>query len=116
MTTPLTLTALFDGALIVGATLRLIRLLIIDDLGYYAFTLPTYRTLVRLLPDTKRWVADGLTCPFCIGFWLGALTVVSYWLVNSHDTATLVWRLTAGALTLNWVAGHVFDRVDNRED
>lgn len=96
--------AILDIALIIGATLRLIRLTTVDDIAA-----PARLTLIRRSPPRLvDWTHGLLTCPHCIGFWLSAAVVTS-WLWAGHRP---VWQAATGILTVSYLAGHVSARLD----
>lgn len=49
--------------------------------------------------DDKSWLAKGLRCPHCVGFWMaGVVTGYLVWLgVISLALSPLVWLAVAGA-------------------
>ena len=113
--------ALFDGALLIGATLRLVQFVILDDLGRKAL-LPLETRLRARLSPARQWVADGFTCPFCIGMWIGLADVLLWYGADNLGGGWLIaWRLLFGALTLNFVVGHlavrfgIYDGDDDQE-
>ena len=123
-----TLATTIDLLLILGATLRLTRLAVVDDLGVWWLQDPITRWAVSREGSTvtyedgsyaadpdRGWrnkLAEGTTCGFCIGFWIGCL-VIGSWLIASHtDTLTFAWRIGALAFTLNYLAGHISGRMD----
>lgn len=120
---------LVDFALLLLATLRLSRLVMADDLGKWMILRPTAQWLdgylTRRVGDgdtpTQRadfegyrkrvFLAGGLTCPFCIGFWIGAiLLLVGYSLGNLGHFPGL-FRLALGMLALNYLVGHIASRL-----
>lgn len=112
----MTLLALADLALLLLATLRLVRLVLTDDLGRRALGEPIERFLWSRARAGRlpAWFPGGMTCPFCIGFWVGALVLASLALVGgpgADGTAAVLWRYVAGALALNWIAAHVGARM-----
>lgn len=138
---PALLALSLDLALLLGFTLRLSRLVVTDDVGWWWFRLPARRWANRReLPDptpdavqsaygirgvdltypdrllaeprpVNGWrskLVSGLSCPFCVGFWLAALALASLlvaWWVGGFLLAA--WRVVAGLFTLNWVAAHI---------
>jgi len=113
---------LTDTALIVGATMRLTRLIVTDDLGEWWVKEPIMR---RLFPEgvapmdkakniRRLGYFAGLNCPFCCGFWLGAGVLASHAVAKRLGLLRL-WRFAAGALTLNEVAAHAGIRVGDFE-
>jgi hypothetical protein len=102
-----------DMALLLGGSLRLVRLAIMDDLGRRAL-LPLEERLRDRLPEERQWIADGFTCPFCIGFWIGAVLLGTYWFAGyvSPEWMMVPWRLIMGSLALNYVVGHLVATLD----
>ena len=120
-----------DLCLLLGFTLRLVRLVIVDDLGkllvqepFEQLQLMIYANwwekltsaerrgvndgTAELEPPTTYRLLDALSCPWCIGFWLAALALASLlvaWSVGG--TLLVIWRIVAGLFTLNYVAAHV---------
>lgn len=65
-------------------------------------------------PSWRQKLFSGLDCPFCVGFWLAALTVVSLLVAGgpgADGTLAIVWRVVAGVFTLNWLAAHIGARL-----
>lgn len=116
--------------LVLGLTLRLSRLIIVDDVGLWFVRGPAAAWAWGHDKDKRGtgaipWrshLVTGLSCPFCVGFWIGCLVVLSLYLVGGPDstsTAASWWRWIAGAFTLNWTVGHIAARVgdvDNDEE
>lgn len=108
----LVLILLIDLPLLLLGTLRLVRLFIVDDLGRRMLIPLETRLRGRLSPG-KQWVADGFTCPFCIGMWIGTFVLGTYALADMADGYWLLaWRLVFGALALNYVVAHAAVRLD----
>jgi hypothetical protein len=106
-----------DLALALLATLRLTRLVTTDSIGQWWLYSPLYkRAYGRPSVTTKprRWAkyVEGLQCPFCVGFWIGCLVLLSLWLVGGPGHAAEWWRWLAGAFALNYVVGQVSGRLD----
>lgn len=57
-------------------------------------------------------LVKGLDCPFCVGFWLGALVLLAEIVAPRIPIVRHLWRFAAGALALNYVTGHVSARID----
>lgn len=113
---PNLLMALLDGAILTVATLRLVRLFIADDLGR-RMLIPLETRLRARLSDGKQWVADGFTCPFCIGMWIGLASVLLWYGADGAGGWLLVaWRIVFGALALNYVVAHLAVRLDIYDD
>lgn len=117
-----------DLLLLLGLTLRLTRFVVADDLGGWWIRHPAEAWARRRddngvaedLEDTgKRGrLVSGLFCPFCVGFWLGVLALVSLALAGGPGDTAEWWRWVAGALSLNWVSAHLGARAGdtNEED
>lgn len=138
-----TLLVAADVVLLLGLTLRLVRLVIADDLGQllvqepvdrwqqriidrwwdslsrgqrYDFADLTDKERARQLPVGVR-LLDAVACPWCIGFWLAGLALASLlvaWGVGG--TLLVIWRVVAGAFTLNYVAAHLGSGLGDFED
>ena len=106
---------LIDVPLLVIGTLRLVRLFIVDDLGR-RMLIPLESRLRGRLSEGKQWVADGFTCPFCIGMWIGLAAVLSYPGLDFGQWALTAWRILFGALALNYVVAHLASRWDIYDD
>lgn len=118
----LTWVTVFDYGLVVLATIRLMVFFMMDDLGRKPMERIEKRIRLRLPPE-RLWIADGFTCPFCLGFWIGLGVVLSYVCATAlPDPSLLVWRIVMAALALNYVAAHVmlavdaYDGADDQED
>lgn len=107
----------FDWLLIVGATLRLTRLFIVDDLGKYLIRHPLEEWLIHRLRPRSYWLMEGLSCPFCVGFWIGAaVLVLTLGMADSHLVVHFAWEVILAALTLNYLAAHLGSRLDPHYD
>lgn len=114
-----------DLALVIGASARLTRFVITDDLGETLVRLPVENLLDRIdnpvlteerLTQRQRFVraiSEGLDCPYCVGFWLGAGVLASEVLTRNRLTTRAAWRFVAGSLALNYVVGHLFELLDS---
>lgn len=80
-----------------------------DDSGVVAGG--TLYPTITLQPAWRQKLVSGLTCPFCIGFWIGVLVLVSLAIAGGPGHAWELWRWVAGAFTLNWVAAHLGSRL-----
>ena len=126
------LLAAADLGLLLGATLRTVRLIVADDVpGKWWIRDPLLRRIAttpisesepELLPSERRrlalfiYVKGLLTCPFCIGLWIAAGMVLVLAAVGGPGHAPDWWRIVAGILTLNWVAAHLGVRAGDTED
>src|SRR3546814_4839248 len=87
------LLAVMDGVILLVATLRLVRFFIVDDLGR-RMLIPLESRLRGRLSDGKQWVADGFTCPFCLGMWIGLASVLLWYGAETAGGGLLnTWRL-----------------------
>lgn len=111
-----TLLTVLDVLILVVATLRLVRLFIVDDLGR-RMLIPLESRLRGRLSESRQWVADGFTCPACIGMWIGLASVLIWYGADAAGGGWLIaWRLIFGALALNYVVAHVAWRLDIYDD
>lgn len=111
-------------ALILGATMRVTRAVVLDDIGKWWVKAPIDSAIKNALDERlNREAFNGdsmnpwwlkyraaLDCPFCIGFHLGWLVLASY-LVARRIHMLGPWRFVAGALTLNQVSAHLAIRL-----
>jgi hypothetical protein len=118
-----------DQVLAVGATMRLTRLVVTDDLGQWWVKDPIDRLfhpreVGEQVDGGEPWAGPiaqppqapahlhryvgGLDCPFCVGFWIGAAVLVGY-----HVLPRGLWRFGTRALTLNEVAAHAGVRLND---
>lgn len=66
-------------------------------------------------PRSWGWRAKlvkGLDCPFCVGFWVGALILAGEVTLGRLPVVGTVWRFGVSAFALNYVVGHVSARLD----
>ena len=100
-----------DTALIVGATMRLTRLVVTDDIGEWWIKEPlttwihTHKHMTDAEHQTFEKYFEGLNCPFCCGFWIGAGVLASHSIAKRAGMLG-AWRFVASAFTLNEVAAH----------
>lgn len=102
---------IFDVLLLLGLTLRLVRVIVSDDIGEWWVKEPIRKRILRINDDQKRNRAldyvEGLDCPFCVGFWIAGLTLLSLYLAGGPGEANDVWRWVSAWFALNWVAAHL---------
>ena len=119
-----------DLALVLGATARLSRLVVVDEIGQWWIKDPIDSAMEAYgdreiaaaeregrEPRTPWWwkYRSGLDCPFCVGFWLGAGVLASE-RVTRGTPLRGPWRFAVGALTLNYVVAHTAARLGDVED
>jgi hypothetical protein len=105
-----------DVVLLFLATLRVSRLVTTDNVpGQWWIFIPlnkrAYRHGAHRVPWWTKYL-DGLQCPFCVGFWIGLVGLLTLILVGGPGHADLWWRYLAGAFALNYVVGHVAKNLD----
>lgn len=104
-----------DLTILVLCSLRLTRLITTDSIpGQWWIYGPLYKKAYGHAAPHSRWAryVEGLTCPFCVGFWICCAVVLSLYLVGGPGDAADWWRWLAGAFALNYVTGHVSSRLD----
>lgn len=57
-------------------------------------------------------LVSGLDCPFCVGFWIGALVLLGEVVTRRSPLLRGVWTFALGALGLNYAVGHISSRID----
>lgn len=59
-------------------------------------------------------LVSGLDCPFCVGFWIGALVLLIEWATRLPGLrwARPLWTAVLAVFALNEVVGHVSSRID----
>ena len=65
--------------------------------------------------EPMSWQAklvEGLECPACVGFWIGAGVVGSYLVAQRDPRLLRAWRVGAGIFGLNYAVFHVSSRID----
>ena len=122
-------TSVLRALLTFGATLRLTRLVTVDDLGQWwlkdpiddaaerwyvrqqkraALALDGHTANFEEMPVDQPWwwkYRSGLDCPHCFSFWTALLVVVLTSLTRGTPLSR-PWRGLMGALALNYVAAH----------
>lgn len=101
---------LVDGLLTLGATMRLTRLVVADDLGAWWIKAPLYDLVFDRIPEhdsRSRTVAinylRGLDCKWCVGYWIAVGTLASEHLTRESRLRP-AWRFVTGTLALNYLA------------
>jgi hypothetical protein len=106
-----------DLVLLLLATLRISRLITSDNIpGNWWIYGPLYKKVALeqsrgRVPGWSKYL-EGLQCPFCVGFWVGLVGVISLYLVGGPGDAADLWRWLAAPFALNYVVGHVAKRLD----
>jgi hypothetical protein len=112
------------------ATARLTRLVTTDWLGEWWFRAPAKRwawdaespvtpnfslSPMPSPPPENGWrskLVSGLDCPFCVGFWIGVVVLLSLAIVRAVPPLLPLWKFVTGALALNYLTGHLSARID----
>lgn len=97
-----------DVLLIVGATTRLTRVIVADDIGEWFIKVPLTAWLGQesaLSGNAHQYgrYLSGLDCPHCVGYWIGAGVLASYVLCRRSSITLALWRFIASTLVLNVV-------------
>lgn len=100
-----------DLLLALGLTLRLSRLITADDIGLWWVRVPAYQWARRYEMGWRGSLQSGLSCLFCVGFWVGVAVLGSLAWAGGPGEAAELWRWVAGAFTMNWVAAHLGTRL-----
>lgn len=114
--------------LIIGTTVRITRLVTRDELGRRLLLDPVekwatghegsgleYEDGRDALDSKAGWrsfLASGLECSYCVGFWIGAGVLASQRVAARSRVGERIWNATAAALTLNAVVGPLVNRMD----
>ena len=61
-------------------------------------------------------LAEGLACPFCVGFWIGLVVIVLTLVLAAVPVAAAIWFVLLMALSLNYVTGHLGASWDSPKD
>ena len=104
-----------DLLLLVLSTLRVTRLFTTDSIpGKWWIQHPLNKKAYGSGGPAPKWsrYLDGLECPFCIGFWIGCVALLTLYLVGGIGHAAEWWRWLAGAFALNYLVGHVSSRLE----
>ena len=120
--------------LVILGTLRLTRFVTTDWLGHWWIVRPARAWALRAREDYRAaddpdmvWaeldptyevgrvrLVKGLDCPFCVGFWIGAVVLASMMIVTRLVPPLLpLWRFALGTLALNYLVGHVSSRIED---
>lgn len=95
---------------------RLVR----DNEGRDDLTLREVETLQRWQAeaageDYVSWqarIVSGATCPFCWGFWAGLIVIALTVLLYPLPVVGSLWVILLAALAMNYVVGHLSNKLD----
>lgn len=122
-------------ALMGGATARLTRFVTTDSLGEWWIKEPIDRAMNDYAERASQqarfgsgardgsevqepwwWkYREGLDCPWCVGFWIGAGVLVAERATRKHRVSRETFRLAAGALALNLVTAPIVAGLEPEE-
>lgn len=97
-----------DLLLIVGASLRLTRLAVVDVIAAGP------RDLIRAAGQKTAglkglvWADNLVSCPHCLGFWVTLAVAWSWWFAGESD----VWFVGALTLSVSYLVGHLVAATD----
>lgn len=108
-----------DLVLALGFGLRLTRLVTTDKITEWLILNRLWRwadyttPLEEFEPTTPRTrLVYSLSCPWCVGFWVSAIVVISMHLAWSFPDWTWLWRMIATIFTINWVAATIHTKLE----
>lgn len=96
---------ILDLILVIGLALRLTRLITADTIADRYLRQPVFRWAGD--DERRTFWAEGLECPWCVGFWLSGLAILSLWLAGGAGDAAMWWRVAAGWFTLSYIVARV---------
>lgn len=99
------------AAIAVTAAARVTRFVVADDLGQWWIQEPAREYAARFDPRWDKYV-DGLSCPYCVGFWATAAVMGAGAVLRWNK----VWQFGAGVWAASYVVGHVSSRLDSEDD
>lgn len=105
-----------DLTLLLLATCRVTRLVTTDNVpGQWWLYSPLYKKAYgqrdRMTPKWAKYI-EGLTCPFCVGFWIGLVALLLVALLGGPGDLPVWFRYLMGAFALNYLVGHISGRMD----
>jgi hypothetical protein len=100
----------FDILLLVLASARVTRLILVDSLGEWWLVKPAIVWATGR--KSEKYIEGLLTCPFCIGFWICLAGVGSLMLAGGPGNAAVWWQVLAGTFSLSYIVGHVVAKID----
>ena len=100
----------FNILLLILASLRVTRLIIVDSLGLWWVVTPAIRKSAGT--RFEKYVEGLLTCPYCLGFWICLAGVGSLMLAGGPADAATWWTVLAGTFALSYIVGHVVAWLD----
>ena len=99
------------AAIAVTAAARVTRFVTTDSLGEWWIQEPAREFAARFDPRWDKYV-DGLSCPYCVGFWATAAVFGA----GSALRWNRVWQWGAGVWAASYVVGHMVAHLDNDDD
>jgi len=96
-----------DTVLVIGATARLTRAVVADDIGWWYVREPAFRW-AEYDPEAeegptgnRQRLVSGLDCPHCVGFWIGVGVLAMTAVAPRGTRRGTAWRWGMAALGLN---------------
>jgi hypothetical protein len=106
--------------LVLGSTMRLTRLVVTDDLGLWAIKGPAAHWAITTDDPSRRTrrvqLVSGLSCPFCVGTWIGFGVLAITSVTGRAPLLARGWRFVMAGLTLNEIAAHLGARLGDTAD
>lgn len=99
---------IINTALVLGASARLTRFIVTDDLGEWWVKEPL-RSLAAQHDDKWDKYVEGTECVYCVGFWATAAVMGAGAVLRWNK----VWQWGAGVWAASYVVGHVSSRLDD---
>lgn len=104
---------LVDLTLLVLATIRATRFVLIDSLGQWWITGPALKQVYATRnKKAQKYVEGLLSCPFCIGYWISLAAILTLALAGGPGDAAAWWRIAAGSFALSYLVGHAVAKWD----
>ena len=99
---------IINTALVLGASARLTRFIVTDDLGEWWVKEPL-RSLAARHDDKWDKYVEGTECPYCVSFWATAAVMGAGAVLRWNK----VWQWGAGVWAASYVVSHVSSRLDD---
>lgn len=89
-----------DLLLLLGLSLRVTHLITSDTISERYLREPLMR---KVRTEKQEFWIDALYCPWCVGFWICGLMLLSLLVAGGPGDAASWWRVVAGWFTLNYI-------------
>lgn len=113
---------MMGAALVAGATMRLTRLVVVDDIGQWWVKDPIDKAMDRYAANAhstpgagveEPWwwkYRSGLDCQWCVGFWIGA-GVYAATQITDGTRLERPWKSAMTVLALNVATNALADKI-----